>query len=339
MATSSGATDGTNSTDSTRLSTLPEEILSNVACRLDSDDLFNLRITCRDIEAKILHEFATQHVGTKCFIFSTSSLSALSSIASSDKLRHYIRHIFLLTGHFPQSRLGFCPALSARQELAYAAYATDQRALRQGADRKLLVEAFKQLPSLRTVMLVDHARLLPDDLQWHGLNEFRRKTGYHSISTSPPPDELFGENGHESTQTYQEWLSHVFRTMVHAVADSGTTTITKFGTRTISKSHSGQYALSPLLDTSFSTATITKLIAAFPKLEEVELQLRTRSLEQGKYFDTEGSSSRETDRQQHRMAISLVQSAEWASLRKHSTRSTSWTSRKWNDRLRDLRMS
>lgn len=271
----------TTATTTTRLATLPEEILSNVACRLDSDDLLNLRLTCRDIEVKTLHEFATQHIGTKCFIFATQSLAALVGIAGSIKLRHFLRHVYILTGHFPESRQDCCSALDPRQKRAYASYAADQRALRHDQDggKKLLVEAFKQLPSLRTLMLVDHAKLLPDDVQWHGLNKFRRKTGSHTISTCPPPDDVYGGFSRELIEIYHEWLSHTFRTMILAVADSGITTITKIGINSISKASAGQYALSPLLDLNFSTATITKLIKAFASLEEVNLQLRTVSLQ------------------------------------------------------------
>lgn len=36
-----------------RLAALPEELLSNISVRLGSDDIFSLRLTCRDIEAKV----------------------------------------------------------------------------------------------------------------------------------------------------------------------------------------------------------------------------------------------------------------------------------------------
>lgn len=36
-----------------RLVTLPEELLSNIAVKLGSDDIFSLRLTCRDVYAKV----------------------------------------------------------------------------------------------------------------------------------------------------------------------------------------------------------------------------------------------------------------------------------------------
>lgn len=52
---------------------LPEELVSNIACKLGSDDLFALRLTCRDLEAKSLHEFGTEYFAAKCFIFTTEA--------------------------------------------------------------------------------------------------------------------------------------------------------------------------------------------------------------------------------------------------------------------------
>lgn len=195
---------------------------------------------------------------------------------------------------------------------------------------KLLVQAFKQLPSLRTLMIVDHARLLPEGFQWHGLNTFRRKTGYHNISTCPPPDDLYGGFSQEAIETYYEWLAHVFSTMIRSVAESGITTLTKIGTKSVSRS--SQYALSPL-DMNFSNATITKLTNGLSNLEEMKLQLRTLSLEQGKCYPSQ-VSSQSTDRRQHLPGISLVPSAEWPTSHKRATKSRSSISRSMAAQLR-----
>lgn len=53
------------------LATLPEELVSNIAVKLGSDDIFSLRLTCRDLEAKCLHEFATEYFVRKGFIFTS----------------------------------------------------------------------------------------------------------------------------------------------------------------------------------------------------------------------------------------------------------------------------
>lgn len=42
-----------SNTTTSRLAALPEELLSNISIKLGSDDVFSLRLTCRDIEAKV----------------------------------------------------------------------------------------------------------------------------------------------------------------------------------------------------------------------------------------------------------------------------------------------
>lgn len=43
------------------LDTLPEELITNIAARLNVDDVSALRLTCRNVEAKCLHEFGSQY--------------------------------------------------------------------------------------------------------------------------------------------------------------------------------------------------------------------------------------------------------------------------------------
>jgi len=43
------------------LDALPEELITNIAARLNVDDVSALRLTCRSIEAKCLHEFGSQY--------------------------------------------------------------------------------------------------------------------------------------------------------------------------------------------------------------------------------------------------------------------------------------
>lgn len=47
------------------LAMLPEELLINISIKLQSDDIFSLRQTCRDIETKSLHEFAKEYFSEK----------------------------------------------------------------------------------------------------------------------------------------------------------------------------------------------------------------------------------------------------------------------------------
>lgn len=48
-----------------QLARLPEELISNISLRLQSDDVFALRQTCVDIERKTLHEWAKEYFAQK----------------------------------------------------------------------------------------------------------------------------------------------------------------------------------------------------------------------------------------------------------------------------------
>lgn len=57
-----------------RLTALPEELVSNIAQRLGSDDLFSLRLSCKTLSEKSFHDFATEYFSEKCVMFTSESL-------------------------------------------------------------------------------------------------------------------------------------------------------------------------------------------------------------------------------------------------------------------------
>ena len=64
-APSAGDSDNTSLNAGSQLAMLPEELLINISIKLQSDDIFSLRQTCRDIETKSLHEFAKEYFTEK----------------------------------------------------------------------------------------------------------------------------------------------------------------------------------------------------------------------------------------------------------------------------------
>lgn len=64
-APSADDSDNTSPNAGSLLAMLPEELLINISIKLQSDDIFSLRQTCRDIETKSLHEFAKEYFTEK----------------------------------------------------------------------------------------------------------------------------------------------------------------------------------------------------------------------------------------------------------------------------------
>lgn len=162
---------------------LPEELVSNITIRLGVDDKCALRLACRVLEVKSFHEFATEHFSEKCVHFTTDSLKPLVDISHS-RLAKYIKEVSVVTALF--SEQGFaCPGRESahwrptvRQSEAYKFYIKDQATLRSsGQDKKMLIEAFKSLPSLKAVEFIDSETGLKPSVDYRGSRKALRQTG------------------------------------------------------------------------------------------------------------------------------------------------------------------
>lgn len=223
----------------------------------------------------------------------TESLKALVGIATNKKLRGYLRHVYLITAQIVEdpprcNTHGSCGCAhwkpSVRQLEALKFYAQDQKDLvDKKADRAYLIEAFTQLPALEGLTLVDSTGVLPNDVECHGMSKFIRLTGIRP-NFAPSHDS-------DATVEYYQWMSHIWKAMMMAVASSGVTTIKTLKTGLRCHMH----GLSPLEDLAFKQETLEKLSAAFAHLEIFDLQFRTTKLRPGK-ADTESRLDRAVKR-------------------------------------------
>jgi hypothetical protein len=174
-----------------RLSDLPEELISNITCRL-GDDKFALRATCRALEQKSFHEFATEHFSEKCVHLTTDSLKVLCDISSCPRLSKYVKKLSVITALFSEQSFT-CPGShavahwkpSVRQSEAYKFYMEDQRKLRtSGNDKLMLIEALSRLPSLKAVALIDSPDGLKDGTDYRGGNKVLRQTGMSPLCSA-----------------------------------------------------------------------------------------------------------------------------------------------------------
>lgn len=165
------------------LSELPEELISNIACRLDSDDKFALRLTCRALDEKSFHEFAAEHFSKKCVHFTTDSLQSIVDISHS-RLARNVKELSIITALFLEQDHG-CPAghkshwkPTVRQSEAHKFYAQDQLALRTtGRDKEMLTEALKSFSALKSISLIDSEKGLSAEADYRGSRKARRRTG------------------------------------------------------------------------------------------------------------------------------------------------------------------
>lgn len=166
-----------------RILDLPEELVSNVASKLGCDDKCALRLTCRTLDERSFHEFGTEHFSEKGVHFNTDSLNTLVDISHS-RLAKYVKEVSIVIALF--SEQGFsCPGRetahwrpSVRQSEAYKFYIQDQATLRStGNDKKMLIEAFKSLPSLKVIEFVDTETALKPSVDYRGARKIACQTG------------------------------------------------------------------------------------------------------------------------------------------------------------------
>ena len=256
------------------LEDLPEELVSNISLRLWSDDVQSLRLTCRDLERKTLHEWATEYFSEKGFIISTDSLKCLIQIANSTKLRGFLHRIYVITAYFSSSAFscdkpcpyGHCNGWSPtiRQREAWNFFMRDQKDLKDSSrDKEMLTDALSKLPALRDISLVDSTGAVPVSVDIRLLRKVARLCGRNV--------QLLGTGKNKAE--YQKLLSHVWTVVTSAIADSGITTLKRFGTNF----EKGSNSLCVPLDIRFSDDKLRRLGNAFKSVEKLHLQITART--------------------------------------------------------------
>ena len=182
--------------------------MSSIVVKLDSDSSFAFRLTCRALEHRSLHEWASEYFAQKAIIPSSATLKVLASIAESEKLRGYVHHLYIIPAKFSPLSVKCCNGKSCkwkhtvRQEEAMRHYVDDQKDLkRDGKLRERLTHVFKHLPSLHGVSFTDSLSKIPAEINIHGHASYTRRT--NNVLTILPTDPYDSE--------FYAWKSYVWR--------------------------------------------------------------------------------------------------------------------------------
>jgi len=152
-----------------RLSQLPVELVEIIASFLPSEDLFNLRLTCRELSTKTFHYFTQEHFTIKQFFPSLYGLEALLAISKS-RLSESLRTV-VLGPH--DSNTTIFPVTARDEEdrkqslQGYLHYVNENRYMkRTGLDAIILQEAFANLPNCSTLEIRDYSLLTIKADEW-----------------------------------------------------------------------------------------------------------------------------------------------------------------------------
>lgn len=251
------------------LPTLPEELVSNISLKLGSDDIFAFRLTCRALEQKSFHEFATEYFKEKGFLITSDSLKALVGIAFSEKLRGHLHTINILPTLFSDRAFKCCNGddcmwkKCVRQTEHWHHYVRDQKRIkRTGEDLEMLTKAFKGLPALTQLQFVDDPNSISPLVDVRGLARSTRLTNHKPTHFPDRPGD----------REYYRWRNHVWNVVMRALAVSDTTTLLHFGTDLDQIKN----ALSVSTNLSFVKPVRKGLAIAFSNLHTMRLNISSR---------------------------------------------------------------
>ncbi|UNI18509.1 hypothetical protein JDV02_004774 [Purpureocillium takamizusanense] len=195
-----------------RIKQLPLEVLIRIANDLMTPDLCSFRLTCRAIEQLLYVTFTNEFFTRKQFMIADISLQALIDISRS-RLAPHLRHVHIGLDRFPDNFQRPLPD-DEKERRFRQRYADHFSLWSTGCHRDMLVDAFKHLPNLETVVIRDYnSRKRTREgarAEWssYGSSSIFRETG---IRLNPAP------SGSWSAQANFQLSSQVFALVTHAL--------------------------------------------------------------------------------------------------------------------------
>lgn len=140
-----------------QLSRIPLEVLTRITYFISTEDLGNVRLTCRAIERALIRFFSHEFFTKRQFMVFSESLKALVDISKHPVFSQRLKHVIIGTDHFPSLRETHYSHHGSehQQERLKNAVADQEFLLQTGTLRDMLTEAFAGLPSLEVVELRD----------------------------------------------------------------------------------------------------------------------------------------------------------------------------------------
>lgn len=133
----------------TMITDLPPELMVRIASYLTTAELGPLRRSCKQIEANLFDNFASEFFTKRQFMIEHNSLEALVGIANHSGLAARLTEVLIGTQALDGSRL------TAKEDFL-AGRLQREMLLSSGKAHEMLSEAFSKLPNLRIVGLRDY---------------------------------------------------------------------------------------------------------------------------------------------------------------------------------------
>ncbi|OAQ77059.1 F-box domain-containing protein [Purpureocillium lilacinum] len=205
---------------SCRIKQLPLEVLIRISNDLMTTDLCSFRLTCRAIEQLLYVTFTNEFFTRKQFMIADISLQALIDISKS-RLGPHLRHLHIGLDRFPDNFQRPLPDDDKERKFRQR-YADHFSLWNTGCHRDMLVEAFKHLPNLESVVIRDYN------------SRKRTREGARAEWSSYGAPTIFDETGIRLSQatiagwnsnTNFQFSSQVFALVTHALGVANITSL------------------------------------------------------------------------------------------------------------------
>ncbi|OCL14879.1 hypothetical protein AOQ84DRAFT_370884 [Glonium stellatum] len=131
---------------------LPNELMGEICGLLDTDAMFSLRLSCKELKRKTLYQFGTRFFRSMRFMIFPDSLKALLDISQSEELACFLRQVYIGTDELSSETL-LLPKSCYDTYLDILAEQIDME--KKGEDIAMLGTALSNLPNLDGVTITD----------------------------------------------------------------------------------------------------------------------------------------------------------------------------------------
>ncbi|KAK0658502.1 hypothetical protein QBC41DRAFT_369139 [Cercophora samala] len=203
--------DTINPQDESFLARVPIEMLLRITRWIRTEDLANVRLSCKLLERNLFNFFAHEFFRKRQFMVSSQSLQALVDISKHSTLAPFLKHVIICTDR-PGNRNIYQPQPVPEKLRIYRRLVAEQEnLLTMGIMRDMLAEAFAALPHLEIVDLRDF-----NSPSRHRDNGVWRSYGSKTL------EESLGEGMQTAAVSgYMSFPTQIFTAIIAALGASG----------------------------------------------------------------------------------------------------------------------
>ncbi|KAF4309082.1 F-box domain cyclin-like protein [Botryosphaeria dothidea] len=215
---------------------LPAEIIDDIALQVQPIECASLRLVCKELATKSIYAFKNVCFRTRRHMLSEYSLRGLLELSRNHNFGPAVTTLMIGTEQYEEKYAdpmlnNSLAALSSEERDTHAAEVRQQKRRRDaGVDALMLAEALKNMPNCRSIEIVGNHIPASTAYQHYSASE---ELVYHSWGARTMADRIgiFPPTVSGREKGVTGFASHVFVTVLAALAISGSSSISSLTTR------------------------------------------------------------------------------------------------------------